>query len=264
MDRFEQVERWFRRLFETAGNIVLAAMTAGAPYLAPLAPATFFAHAIYSGSSLPPAWAGFAGVAAAAALESSGLVAAHQAISFYGQKDGRWQLAAAGVGGYLLIGITAILLLETEADIQVVGVSLFLLAAILYLMIGLSRADARETAAAEAEIDAITADNLAQREAEAREREAERKHALDLARIEAERDTGIAKAKAAAQSAAHANEAAQATQERRKTAQSAANMREYNCICGFKTHQANAISGHKRWCEQYQAHKASELSKNGA
>ncbi|MCA9971717.1 MAG: hypothetical protein KC425_15940, partial [Anaerolineales bacterium] len=161
-----------------------------APFSVPAAPAFFFGRVIYHAAdgALPVA------VFAALGLESAGIVGAHLAVKFYARRDGKWKFAAALTAVYLVVGIATILLLETaSADARAVGVAMFLIAGIVYTLLGLAEVDrAAETAVSQS---AVRQDATA-----AAERQMQ--HELELARLQYGHEEKLARidAKTAAKS----------------------------------------------------------------
>lgn len=163
MTGFKRTEAFFDSLFEMIGNILLALIRRLAPFAVPAAPAFFLAHAVAAAASQIEAgsvWGLIVGIVAALGLESAGILGAHLAVQFYGQRDAKWQIAAAATAVYLLIGVSTIWLLDgTNLDAKAVGTAMFLIAGIVYLLLGLSAsAQAAETTVSQA---AVYQDQLA-------------------------------------------------------------------------------------------------------
>ena len=155
----KQTELFFDSFFETIGNIIISFIRRVAPFAVPAAPAYFFGHAVATAVTTDSI-AVFVGVVAALGLESAGILAAHHAVKFYGiGEQGRGHVAAGLAGLYLVIGIAAIWFLDTNANAQVVGTAMFLIAGIVYLLIGLET-DSRARDEARAKAAKETAENL--------------------------------------------------------------------------------------------------------
>lgn len=139
---------FFEEVFHTIGGILLAFIRQLAPFAVPASPAFFLAHAVGAAAdALEPGWGIWVGVIAALGLESAGILAAHYAVKYYAAGDIRWQLATAATIAYLTIGIATIWLLDADSAVRVVGTAMFLIAAIVYLLVGMAEADrVQETA----------------------------------------------------------------------------------------------------------------------
>ena len=142
-------EQYADALFGMMGNIITAFISRLAPFVVPLAPAFFFAHSIYGQvlamtNDQPLALA--LGAIAAAGLEIVGIMAAHRAVDFYSKgEEGKAQTAVVITAVYLLIGIGGIVLFENTAfNAKVTGVVMFIIAGMVYLLLGLSE-DSRKT-----------------------------------------------------------------------------------------------------------------------
>lgn len=141
-------EQFADALFGMVGNIITAFISRLAPFIVPLAPAFLFAHSIY-GQALAitndQEVSLVLGVIAAAGLEIVGIMAAHRAVDFYSRGEGGKARAAAAITAvYLLIGISGIILFEnTTFNAKVTGVVMFIIAGMVYLLLGLS-ADSRK------------------------------------------------------------------------------------------------------------------------
>lgn len=226
----QKIEQFFDDLFGLGGNIALAFIRRLAPFAVPLAPAFFLAHAVATSANEVSggAWGTAVGVVAALGLESAGILGAHLAVRFYAAGDGKWQVAALATAVYLLIGIGAIWLLDgTSNDAKAVGTAMFLIAGIVYLLLGLSEDEAAtETAVAD--------DREFGREV-ARKKLAYA-HEQKLARIAAN---------PAPQTATAANHA---PQEIAATPQAAT---AYECACGRVFDRPHSYSAHTRHCETH-------------
>ena len=153
MQWMQQIERFFDALFGMLGNIIVAFVRRLAPFAVPAAPAYFFGHAV--AGAVTERLAVAIGVVAAVGLESAGILAAHYAVRFYAEGErGRAKVATAAAGAYLLIGIAAIWGLEHATfDAKLTGTAMFLVAGLVYLLLGLDgdvqrRQQAGETARA--------------------------------------------------------------------------------------------------------------------
>jgi hypothetical protein len=242
------IESFFDNLFETAGNIALAFIRRAAPFAVPMAPAYFFGHAIYTAVDRNDWLAITVGVIAALGLESAGILAAHYAVKFY--SDGRNRQGHAATIGtvlYLVIGIAAIWLMESATnDAKLVGTAMFLIAGIVYLLIGLSEADRLAQRTQE------TAENrnLAQ---ETDEREWQRKIALAQMRLRHEEKLARIQAKSTIP-------APQPSQNSQPTPQPAT---LYECACGKVYERPNSYSAHTRHCEVHKRVSANGQVKGG-
>jgi multisubunit Na+/H+ antiporter MnhG subunit len=143
-----EAEQFADALFGMTGNIITAFISRLAPFVVPLAPAFFFAHSIYGQALSITSDQGISlalGVIAAVGLEIVGIMAAHRAVDFYsrGERD-KARAAAVITAVYLLIGIGGIILFEnTTFNAKVTGVVMFIIAGMVYLLLGLS-ADSRK------------------------------------------------------------------------------------------------------------------------
>jgi hypothetical protein len=179
-----QIEIFFDSLFEAIGNILLSLIRRLAPFSVPAAPAYFFGRAVYYAAGNSDSWAAAIGMIAALGLESAGILSAHYAVKFYAQNDNKWQIAAAATGIYLAIGIGTITLLEsTTADGKAVGVAMFLIAGIVYLLLALGEVDKGREAAQERARQERAVTKIAQQQSE---------HDLKLARIQSRERIKIA------------------------------------------------------------------------
>jgi hypothetical protein len=150
-------EQYADALFGMVGNILTAYISRLAPFVVPLAPAFFFAHSVYGqvltltdDQRLALTLAGIS----ALGLEIVGLMAAHRAVEFYSKGETEKAKTAVVITAvYLLIGIGGILLFEnTDFNAKVTGVVMFIIAGMVYLLLGLtedSRKTEREVAAAQ-------------------------------------------------------------------------------------------------------------------
>lgn len=150
-------EQYADALFGMVGNILTASISRLAPFVVPLAPAFFFAHSVYGqvltltdDQRLALTLAGIS----ALGLEIVGLMAAHRAVEFYSKGEtGKAKTSVAITGVYLCIGIGGILLFEnTDFNAKVTGVVMFIIAGMVYLLLGLtedSRKAEREAAVAQ-------------------------------------------------------------------------------------------------------------------
>lgn len=162
-------EQYADALFGMVGNILTASISRLAPFVVPLAPAFFFAHSVYGqvltmtdDQRLALTLAGIS----ALGLEIVGLMAAHRAVEFYSKGETEKAKTAVGITGiYLVIGIGGILLFEnTDFNAKVTGVVMFIIAGMVYLLLGLtedSRKAEREAAVALEQEGARAADQLA-------------------------------------------------------------------------------------------------------
>ena len=225
-----KAEKFFDTLFETGGNILLSFIRRLAPFAVPLAPAFFLAHAVATaaGSLETPAWGTAVGIVAAVGLESAGIMGAHLAVKFYSQRNEKWTLAVAATAAYLIIGVSTIWLLDgATVDGKLVGTAMFLIAGIVYLLLGLSEDAAHgETAVRD---DRQFEHDMAYRKLQLA-------HEEKLARIAA---------KAAAQSANPA------TQETQKSAEETQTTKFYECACGKVFARPQSYSAHTRHCTSH-------------
>ena len=162
-------EQYADALFGMIGNILTAYISRLAPFVVPLAPAFFFAHSIYgqvltmtSDQKLALTLAGIS----ALGLEIVGIMAAHRAVEFYSKgENGKAKTAVVITAIYLLIGIGGILLFEnTDFNAKVTGVVMFIIAGMVYLLLGLteeSRKAEREAAATQEQEEERLAEKLA-------------------------------------------------------------------------------------------------------
>lgn len=136
-------EQYADALFGMVGNILTASISRLAPFVVPLAPAFFFAHSVYGqvltlteDQRLALTLAGIS----ALGLEIVGLMAAHRAVEFYSKGEtGKAKTAVAITGVYLFIGIGGILLFEnTDFNAKVTGVVMFIIAGMVYVLLGLT------------------------------------------------------------------------------------------------------------------------------
>lgn len=184
----EKITNTTRAFFRMCAAISFSGFTEMAPTLTPLAPAAFFALAIATAffdrlpESLTPTVAiGLAivvGLVAAGGLEAAGFMAFHSAMEAYRYGAG-WR---AGIlpGLYLIIGITALWVVE-EATTATIGTALFLLAATVYAA-RMVMHDAKAKAKTAAETEARQAEEAAA--AKAREEEiAVAKQAFELEQL---------------------------------------------------------------------------------
>lgn len=175
-----KVTQFFNTLFKTAETVTLSAFEHGAVVVAPICPAFFFGHAIYTAVAELATWqlAAAVGVSAAFALEAVGIRAFHNALRLGSA------VSYAPPALYMAIGIGALIVIEGNSDAGVVGVAMFLLTAVLYLTIGISR---QATAKVERTAERVT------RQYELQVQRDEREHQLKLARIEARKEVQIAR-----------------------------------------------------------------------
>lgn len=109
----------------------------------PLAPASFFAVAVFeAGKLMLPgvAWlSALIGIISAGGLEIVGILAGHLTIEFWQEKEiGKAGFAAAIMLTYIVLGITGLLLIDTlPQEAMTVGVMMFLVAPLVYLLTGL-------------------------------------------------------------------------------------------------------------------------------
>lgn len=184
-------EQYADALFGMAGNIITAFISRLAPFVVPLAPAFFFAHSIY-GQVMEMTddrqLALALGAIAAAGLEIVGIMAAHRAVDFYSKGEaGKAQTAVVITAVYLLIGIGGIVLFENTAfNAKVTGVVMFIIAGMVYVLLGLSE-DSRKTereAATEQEQDGEREAEQAAWERQLQVEKMRLAHELKLKRIE--------------------------------------------------------------------------------
>ncbi|MCA9935976.1 MAG: hypothetical protein H6662_15700 [Ardenticatenaceae bacterium] len=180
-----KTEAFFDKLFETIGNIALALIRRLAPFAVPAAPAYFLSHAVASAAGqLEAGWIGLVvGGIAALGLESAGILGAHLAVKFYVAGDAKWRIAAGATAVYLVIGIGTIWILDgADADAKAVGTAMFLIAGIVYLLLGLGESSRTQD------------DTAVQERHEASQHDLEKlklrlAHKEELARIQAEAST---------------------------------------------------------------------------
>lgn len=206
-----QIEQRATQLFATCGNILLAFIRQLAPFSVPFAPAFFFGHAIYVAAGRT-VWAAIVGGVAALGLESAGILAAHYAVRYYVRRDGRWLVAAVGTVIYLVIGITVIWFLEAATnDAKWTATAMFLIAGVVYVLVGLAESERIESAEEEQAAvvqQAQEADALAwQREQDEKERDWQRRqqeaadartHEERLRKLELDAQVRVARASAKA------------------------------------------------------------------
>lgn len=187
-------EQYADALFGMVGNILTAYISRLAPFVVPLAPAFFFAHSVFGqvltlteDQRLALTLAGIS----ALGLEIVGLMAAHRAVEFYSKGEtGKAKTAVAITAVYLFIGIGGILLFEnTDFNAKVTGVVMFIIAGMVYLLLGLtedSRKAEREAAMALEQEEARIAGQLTwERQLELEKIRLE--HELKLKRMEAKK-----------------------------------------------------------------------------
>ena len=156
------IAQWFDSLFSALGSIFLSFIKRLAPYAVPLAPAFFLGHAVYAAATTisSPAWGLAVGISAAIGLEAAGIRAPDLALRLYRQANRSWVVAALAVVAYLVIGITMIWLLEqTARNAKLTATAMFLVAGLVYLIMGLeeshqAQAEALADARAQAETQA--------------------------------------------------------------------------------------------------------------
>ena len=124
-----------RNTYSTLGWVAMIAV--------PLAPASFFAVAVFeAGKLMLPgiAWLSvLIGIISAGGLEIVGILAGHLAIEFWQEKElGKAGFAAAIMSIYIALGIAGLLLMDTlPRQAMVVGIMMFLVAPLVYLLAGL-------------------------------------------------------------------------------------------------------------------------------
>jgi len=105
-----------------------------APWLVPLAPAAFFGWALYQTAveaHMPEYLAMGVGLVAALGLESVNIAAAHAAVQLSHDREDhakKFALAVGLVAFYVAVGMTSMLLLNTDDNMKIVGAAMFLLA----------------------------------------------------------------------------------------------------------------------------------------
>jgi hypothetical protein len=122
-------------------------------FCAPLSPAIMFGYALYSYVSIRMGHnAGlWSGIALAVALEGVGLVSAYVALASYhewdeGRSGPEKMIAAVGIAVlYIIVGITAIVLFDTDFRFRVVGILAFVIAALLYAANAIQSGDKHRT-----------------------------------------------------------------------------------------------------------------------
>lgn len=164
-----RTEQFADAVFGMMGNIITAGISRLAPFVVPLAPAFFFAHSIYGQVLAMTADQRLAlalGLIAAMGLEIVGIMAAHQAVDFYSKgESGKAKTAVAITAVYLCIGIGGIILFEnTTFNAKVTGVIMFIIAGMVYLLLGLaesSRKTEREAVTVQEQQAELRADEVA-------------------------------------------------------------------------------------------------------
>lgn len=192
-----QTERFFDDLFGMIGNIIVAFVRRLAPFAVPAAPAYFFGHAV--ASAVTESLAVAVGVVAAVGLESAGILAAHYAVRFWatGERRRAW-VATTAAGAYLIIGVAAIWGLETATrDAKLTGTAMFLVAGLVYLLLGLD-SDVQERQ--RADVEAIEARQRAA------ERERQRAHELHLLKARQQHEREMAQVTGRAQAGSSRSE----------------------------------------------------------
>jgi hypothetical protein len=190
-DWMTDTEQYADALFGMTGNIITAFISRLAPFVVPLAPAFFFAFSIYGQvrdmSGNQPLALGL-GIIAAAGLETVGIMAAHWAVDFYSRgEDGKARTAIVITVAYLIIGMSGIVLFEnTTFNAKVTGVVMFMIAAMVYVLLGLSEDSRKKERAVAGEQERKEA-RRAEQAAWERQLQLERirtEHELRLKRIE--------------------------------------------------------------------------------
>ena len=183
-------------LFEMLGEILLAFIRRVAPFAVPLAPASFFGHAIFAAVVLMTSSDTLAlviGGVAALGLESAGILAAHTAIRFYTNGEEQKAIIATIITViYLVIGIVSIWFFEgTGQDAQVAGTAMFLIAGAVYVLIALVDDAAVKQEEAEAEAERLAIEQEAERtQADV---ENERQHEKDLEQMRLDHEAQMAR-----------------------------------------------------------------------
>ena len=183
-------------LFEMLGEILLAFIRRVAPFAVPLAPASFFGHAIFAAVVLMTSSDTLAlviGGVAALGLESAGILAAHTAIRFYTNGEEQKAIIATIITViYLVIGIVSIWFFEgTGQDAQVAGTAMFLIAGAVYVLIALVDDAAVKHEEAEAEAARLAIEQEAERTQVNVENE--RQHEKDLEQMRLDHEAQMAR-----------------------------------------------------------------------
>jgi len=178
-------------LFEMLGEILLSFIRRVAPFAVPLAPASFFGHAIFAAVVLMTSSDSLAlviGGVAALGLESAGILAAHTAIRFYTNGERQRAIIATIITViYLVIGIVSIWFFEgTGQDAQVAGTAMFLIAGAVYVLIALVDDAAVKQEVAEAEAARLAIEQGAEREQEDAEHERQHEKNMEQMRLDHE------------------------------------------------------------------------------
>lgn len=231
-----QVEEFAESVFRMLGNIVLAFIRRLAPFAVPAVPAIFFGHSVYraTGEMGGAALAPFIGVVAALGLESAGILGAHIAVQFYATGDHTRGRVAVGITAlYIVIGITGILFLDnTTLNAKVTGVIMFLIAGMVYVLLGLvdeaerQRQTAQQSRAGERRQQA---QDLAHQQEMQRLRQQQR-HELRLRQLELEHVSHRASSQPAPERPESQHEPAQCQG------------------CGRSFGSVQALNAHKRFC----------------
>lgn len=216
----------------------------------------------------------------AAGLELVGILSGHVTAKLYQRQDKRWLLTAAALGGYTLLGWSA---LRGTA-----GAFAFLIAPLIYLVAAINTAadEQHEEEQQQAAAQATDAQRLAdeQREFEREqqrlrlglERELalsreEHDHRLKLAQAEQQSRERIARAEARAHTAPApaalspaqsrypgnfpAQQPRSEPESRQASAPSTAPATLVCAGCGYEAAGINALKGHQRWCVPYKTWK---------
>ncbi|KAA3661602.1 MAG: hypothetical protein DWQ04_15940 [Chloroflexi bacterium] len=182
--------------FEMLGEILLAFIRRVAPFAVPLAPASFFGHAIFAAVALMTSSDTLAlviGGVAALGLESAGILAAHTAIRFYTNGERQKAIIATIITIiYLVIGIVSIWFFEgTGQDAQVAGTAMFLIAGAVYVLIALVDDAAAKQEEADTEAMRLTIEQEAEREQA--DAEDQRQHEKDLEQMRMDHEAQMAR-----------------------------------------------------------------------
>ena len=237
----QQAEQFAESLFRMMGNIALAFMRRLAPFAVPAVPAIFFGHSVYraTGKMGSQGLAPLIGVVAALGLESAGILGAHIAVQFYASGDTTRGRVAVGITAlYIGIGITGILFLDnTTLNAKVTGVMMFLIAGMVYVLLGLvdeaerQRQAAQQSQAAEQSLQAnLQTQELAHRQEMERLRQQQR-HERRLRQLELAEGARRASTEPAVELTVSQHVPAECDQ------------------CGRTFGSVQALNAHKRFCQ---------------
>lgn len=166
-----KVERFFDEIFSTVANVLMASVMKLAKFMVPIPPAWYWSHVI--ANSTGNQWVG---ISAAIVLEIGGILAARNAVTYWGTAKGK--LAAIFTGLYLFIGVGVMWLMDAaDQSEKWVITAVFAIAGMVYVLSGMTEAEVQQIAKAEV-------DEAWQREEQAKE--AEHKRQLENKQLELE------------------------------------------------------------------------------